>query len=123
VPEEVHRARLAAEPAREFLQRPVDPAKRLPEPFHRLAIVRRVLGVLGEGGGHGQPERLGLRLDLDPKGGEHSEESLVKGRNREAVRERERLHVPAADSNDELMRDEVERDVEVAAAFVITAPP
>ena len=115
MPEEVHRARLAAEPTREFLQRPVDPAERLPEALHRLAIVRSVLGVLGEGRGHRKPERLGLGLHVDPKAGEQREEALVEGRNREAVRKREGVHLPAARAHDELVGNEVEGDVEVVA--------
>ena len=115
VPEQVHGARLAAEPAREVLERPVDPAKRLPKALNRLPIVRGMLGVLGEGRRHRESVRLRIDVDLKVELGEDGKEALVQGRYREPVGEPERIQLRAARPHDELVRDEIERDVEIAS--------
>src|SRR5207249_10693284 len=57
VPEEVDRARLAAEPAGELLEDRVRPVEDVPEALDGIAVVGRVLPVGGERRRHGHAER------------------------------------------------------------------
>jgi hypothetical protein len=115
MPEEVHWARLTAEPAGELLERPVDPTKRLPVALDRGAIIRGVLGVLGEWRGHRNPEWHGLDLRLDPEPGQEREQTLVESGDRETVGKWNGVDLPAARAHDKLVGNEVEGHVEVAA--------
>ena len=115
VPEEMHGARLAAEPARELLEGPVDPAKRLPEALNRLPIAQGMLAVLGEGCRLGDPVRLGFDVDLNVEPDEYRDELVVERRDRELVRERKRFRLRLARAHDELVRDEIDGDVEITS--------
>jgi hypothetical protein len=113
VPEDVHGARLAAKPAGELLQRPVDPPQRLPEPSDGFTVIARVAGVLRERGRG--PNLVGPGLDLgpDPPLREDCHEALVEVGDGEAVPEGEEVDVAPARAHDECVVDEVEGDVEV----------
>ena len=90
VPEEVHRAGLAVEPAAELLEHGVRPVEDAAEALDRLSIPGRVLDVLGKRRRHRDTERLLLDLDVDAELGEHRVEAGVEVRDGHPVAELER---------------------------------
>ena len=117
VPEEVDRTRLAAVPARELLQDPVDPGAAPSSSARRTR--RRRSGARcprRTASSPGRRRATALIATSMPRPPSSAEEALVERRDREPVGECERLGLPAARARDEPVVDEVERDVEVAAA-------
>jgi hypothetical protein len=79
----------------------------------RVAIPRDVLGVLPERRRQRlHAERLLVDLDADVELAEDAVETRVEVRDRETVRERKRAPLPIRSPDEELVADEVERDVE-----------
>ena len=67
VPEEMHRARLAVEPAAELLEDAVRPVEDPAEASYRVVIPGGVLSVLREGCRHRDAERPFENFDIDPE--------------------------------------------------------
>src|SRR5438067_5277971 len=122
VPEEVHGARLAAEPAGELLEDRVRPVEDVPEALDGVPVVGRVLPVGGKRRRHRHPERRLADRDVDAEPRQERVQARVELGHREPVHEPERLDRAAARLDDETVLDEVESDLEARAVLVVHAP-
>jgi hypothetical protein len=118
VPEEVHWARLAVEPAAELLEDGVRPVEDAPEACDGFVVPRGVFGVFAERRRHRDTERLLKNRDVDAQVAEGLVQVGVEPRNRHAAREREGLDPPVPTLHDESVVDEVERDLELGFPVV-----
>ena len=116
MPEEVHRARLAAVPAGELLEHRVRPVEDPPEALDRVSIVGGVLVVCRKWRGRLQPERQLADRDVDAEPKQDLVQLRVESRDGEPVDEGKRLHRAAVRADDEAVVDEVEVDLEGRAA-------
>lgn len=88
------------------------------EALDRIAIPRRVLDVLGEVRGHRHAEGPLVDRDVDAELGEDGVQTRVELGHGETFGEREPALVAAVCPHDELVRDQVEGDVERRLAAV-----
>ncbi len=118
MPEEVHRARLAVEPAAELFEHGVRPVEDAAEALDRLSIPRRVLHVLGKRRRHRDTERLLLDLDVDAELGKQGVEAGVEVGDGHPVAELERLVAPVTGLHTQGVIEEVEPDLEGRPAMM-----
>ena len=118
MPEEVHGARLAVEPAAELLENGVRPVQDAAEALDGLPIPRGVLEVLWEGRRRGDAERLLLDLDVDSERGERCVHTRVELCDGLATHELERLGSTVGCADEQRMVDEVEVDLERRATMM-----
>ncbi len=121
VPEEVHGARLAGEPAAELLEHRVGPVEDPPEARDRVAIPGRVLEILGKRRRHGDAERLLGDLDVDVELAEQRVEAGVELRDGQSATQLERPGATVSRPDDHRVIDEVDRDLE--RGVVVMQPP
>src|SRR6185436_4144093 len=85
VPEQVHGARLAVEPAAELLEDGVRPVEDSSEATNRVVVPGRMLGVLTKRGLHRDPERLLLDRDVNAEVAERVVQGSVEAGDRQAA--------------------------------------
>src|SRR5213078_390548 len=83
MPEEVHRARLPAVPARELLQDAIGPVENAPEALDSVRVVGGMLAVVRERRRRGQAEGRLADRDVDAQASQHGVEPGVELRYRE----------------------------------------
>ena len=118
VPEEMHGAGLAVEPAAELLEHRVRPVEHPAESFDRVAIPRRVLDILGKRGLHRHAERQLDDVDVDAELREQPVEARVELGDRHSTGEIERPPATIGGTDNEGVVNEVEGDVERRSSMV-----
>lgn len=113
MPEDVHRAGLAAEPARELLEHVGRPLEGVEVAPGGIGVVAGVLDVGGERRGHRHAEGLGVDRHVDPEPVQHVGELPMEGGHGEAVGQLEAPFVVGGPGAEAVV-DQVELDLEAS---------